>query len=268
MKFKGLEDLTLPIITTLIFLFALFIGKAFENIILIDYKPVLLDNKGLYYIIYAALCFTIAVLVICFKVVRSQVFLQWWNRDNYVNAIENGKALLQQERYIEAILAFEKALAYKRTPSALLGEAFALEKMGELDSAIQNYSSAAFLSYQYSKETLADMTDIYVRALMRFNMDSEIALRPCESALYHLKGTQNDSVDNLRVSRGFLLIRLNRGSEAKTQFEQVAETALNEDIKKLAREWAYVADLMDLSKEGMDQFFTMLDIEKKLKSSD
>ncbi len=241
MKPKDLSNLTIIIIPT-----GFILGVTFFK-----------SNK-----LISVLCFAFSVVAIAAKLMMSDNFQKWLNRDKIEESTKNGKRLLSNHRYSEAALAFTRALTFEKYPGLHLGLAYSIEKLGDVDAALLEYHNAYFQSYNYEKKVLANMADFYVRALMRMGTDDDInlALKSCDDSLYHLSELSDPVVDYIRMSRGIILLKLRRDDEARDQFNQLAESAVEPDIRRKARDMAFRSSLVDFARDGLESFFDNIDI--------
>lgn len=211
---------------------------------------------------FSLLCFSLSAISIVAKVMMSDKFQRWLNREKIEEEVRNGKFLIANSRYTEAVLAFSRALTFAKEPGLHLGLAYSLEKLGEIDISLLEYHNAYFKSYNYERTVLANMTDFYVRALMRRGTDEDIniALKACDDALHYLSELSDPVVDYIRMSRGIILFKVRRDDEARDQFNRLSESAIEPNIKQHARDMAFGTSLVDFAKEGLDEFFDNADL--------
>lgn len=187
-------------------------------------------------------------------------FQRWLDGDRFSQELEHGKEYLAAGEFMAAALAFQRAAVYQKSWRAHFGLAYALEGLGHLEDAVSEYREARFIGYESGKDVLAVTTNQYVRALLCLETveAKEIALRAADAALVDLTGESSTEVDQIRLGRAYVLISLRRDAEAQSQFEEIACSACDEEMKRTAQFGATAAGLIELAKQGPETFFAMI----------
>lgn len=222
-------------------------------------------GKGL---IFTAVGLCMTMVGILILIMMSEGFHRWMfhgkDEEKIKEEMDRAAYFLQKENYHEALITFQKVIdiaePHYAFPGVYLGMAYSLEKLGNLNMAIDQYGYA--YSLRFGKYNLAARADFYVRALMRRKNEGDIeaALGVCNNALDRLKGVSNPEVDELKIGRGIILWELGRYEEAQKEFIMVGKMAQKEETRDTARLWASFTSLSNVAKKGQEHFFKHLEV--------
>lgn len=174
---------------------------------------------------------------------------------------EEARSLLACERFLEAALAFQRAIDLGGDhPRAKLGLAYCIERLGHSDLALSYYANARFSANEYDDDTLITITDYYVGALARSRTDAnlELALKVADGVLSRFEGKKDPKLDELRLGRAYILLALGQEKEARARFEALSHEALDPSLRERAARGSTSAGLVELARQGPEAFFGFL----------
>jgi tetratricopeptide (TPR) repeat protein len=192
--------------------------------------------------------------------VVSDSIQKWLDRDRFFEEIELGKASLREGDIASAALAFQRALVYRDSWRAHYGLAFCLEKLGQLEVAVSEYRAAKRISYWCGRDVFAPLASEHIRALTRLGTDdaNEIALEAARDALAFLGNDSGADIDEIKLRHAIVLLSLRREAEARIQFEGLARSSSDSEIRRAAESFERVGGLIQLAELGPDVFFSMI----------